>query len=61
MPFSRPIRAAIVVAPLLRAISSLVHTFRFRPLGASFELVDADETFRHILATDVEMGPAACG
>ena len=39
------------------ATTSLVHTFRVRPLGASFELVDADETFRHILATDVEMGP----
>ena len=39
------------------AATSLVHTFRVRPLGASFELVDADETFRHILATDVEMGP----
>ena len=39
------------------AATSLVHTFRVKPLGASFELVDADETFRHILATDVEMGP----
>ena len=39
------------------AATSLVHTFRVRPLGASFELIDADETFRHILATDVEMGP----
>jgi quinoprotein glucose dehydrogenase len=39
------------------AATSLVHTFRIRPRGASFELVDHDETFRHILATDVEMGP----
>ena len=39
------------------AATSLVHTFRIRPLAASFELIDADETFRHILATDVEMGP----
>jgi quinoprotein glucose dehydrogenase len=39
------------------AATSLVHTFRVRPRDATFELVDADETFRHILATDVEMGP----
>lgn len=39
------------------AATSLVHTFRIHPRGASFEIVDHDETFRHILATDVEMGP----
>ena len=38
------------------AATSLVHTFRIRPRGASFEMADHDETFRHILATDVEMG-----
>ena len=39
------------------AATSLVHTFRIRPRGASFEMADHDETFRHVLATDVEVGP----
>jgi len=39
------------------AATSLVHTFRIRPRGAAFEMADHDETFRHVLATDVEVGP----
>lgn len=39
------------------AATSLVHTFRIRPRGGSFEMADHDETFRHVLATDVEVGP----
>jgi quinoprotein glucose dehydrogenase len=39
------------------AVTSCVRTFRVRPQGAAFELCDEEETFRHVLATDVEVGP----
>lgn len=37
--------------------NSGVRTFRSKPKGAFFELVDAEETFWSILATDVDFGP----
>lgn len=37
--------------------NSGVRTFRVQPKGASFELVDAEESFWNVLATDVEFGP----
>ena len=39
------------------AANSSVRTFRVRPKGASFEAFDEEETFKHVLATDVEIGP----
>ena len=39
------------------AANSSVRTFRVRPKGASFEATDEEETFKHVLATDVEIGP----
>ena len=39
------------------AANSSVRTFRMRPKGASFEAIDEEETFKHVLATDVEIGP----
>lgn len=39
------------------AAGSSIRTFRLRPKGASFEPVDEEETFRNVLATDVEVGP----
>ena len=39
------------------AAGSSVNTFRLRPKGASFEAVDEEQTFKNILATDVEVGP----
>ena len=36
---------------------SSVRSFRVRPKGGSFEPVDEEETFRNVLATDVEIGP----
>jgi quinoprotein glucose dehydrogenase len=37
--------------------NSGVHTFKLKPKGASFELVDAEQSFWSVLATDVEFGP----
>jgi quinoprotein glucose dehydrogenase len=37
--------------------NSSVRTFRVRPKGASFEAIDEEETFKHVLATDVDIGP----
>ncbi|WP_425614758.1 PVC-type heme-binding CxxCH protein [Anatilimnocola sp. NA78] len=37
--------------------NSGVRTFKIKPKGASFELVDAEQTFWSVLATDVEFGP----
>jgi quinoprotein glucose dehydrogenase len=39
------------------ATDSGVHTFRLRPKGASFELVDRDHFIWGILATDIKFGP----
>jgi quinoprotein glucose dehydrogenase len=39
------------------AANSSVRTFRVQPKGASFEATDEEETFKHVLATDVEIGP----
>ncbi len=39
------------------APGSSVRSFRVRPDGATFRVCDEEETFRHILATDVEFGP----
>lgn len=39
------------------AAGSGVTTFRLRPRGATFEPFDIEQTFRNILATDVEIGP----
>jgi quinoprotein glucose dehydrogenase len=39
------------------AANSSVRTFRVRPKGASFEAADEEETFKHVLATDVDIGP----
>ena len=39
------------------AAGSAVRTFRLRPKGASFEPYDEEETFKNILATDVDVGP----
>ena len=39
------------------AAGSSVRTFRVRPRGAGFEACDEEETFRNLLATDVEVGP----
>ena len=36
---------------------SSVRSFRVRPKGGSFEPTDEEETFRNVLATDVEIGP----
>lgn len=36
---------------------SSVRSFRLRPKGASFEPFDEEETFKNLLATDVEFGP----
>ena len=36
---------------------SSVRSFRLRPKGASFEPFDEEETFKNVLATDVEFGP----
>ena len=37
--------------------NSGVRTFRVKPKGASFEMVDAEETLWSVLATDVDFGP----
>ncbi len=37
--------------------NSGIRTFRNKPKGATFELVDAEETIWNVLATDVEFGP----
>jgi quinoprotein glucose dehydrogenase len=37
--------------------NSGVRTFRLKPKGATFEVVDAEESFWSILATDVDFGP----
>src|SRR5690606_21004909 len=37
--------------------NSGVRSFRVKPKGASFEMVDAEETLWSILATDVDFGP----
>jgi quinoprotein glucose dehydrogenase len=37
--------------------NSGVRSFRLKPKGASFELVDAEETIWNVLATDVDFGP----
>lgn len=37
--------------------NSGVRTFRLKPSGASFELIDAEESLWKLLATDVEFGP----
>lgn len=37
--------------------NSGVRTFKLKPKGASFELVDAEQSFWSVLATDVEFGP----
>jgi quinoprotein glucose dehydrogenase len=39
------------------AANSSIRTFRVVPRGASFAPADEEETFRHVLATDVEVGP----
>jgi quinoprotein glucose dehydrogenase len=39
------------------AAGSSVRSFRVRPSGGTFQVFDQEETFRHILATDVEFGP----
>jgi len=36
---------------------SSVRSFRLRPKGASFEPYDDEQTFKNVLATDVEFGP----
>lgn len=38
-------------------VGSSVRSFRLRPKGASFEPYDEEETFKNVLATDVEFGP----
>ncbi len=38
-------------------VKSCVRTFRLAPRGGSFEVHDDEETFRNVLATDVEIGP----
>jgi quinoprotein glucose dehydrogenase len=37
--------------------NSGVRSFRLKPKGASFELIDAEETIWNVLATDVDFGP----
>ncbi|QDU29839.1 Quinoprotein glucose dehydrogenase B precursor [Anatilimnocola aggregata] len=37
--------------------NSGVRTFKLKPKGASFEMVDAEQSFWSVLATDVEFGP----
>jgi quinoprotein glucose dehydrogenase len=37
--------------------NSGVRSFRLKPKGASFEMVDAEETLWNVLATDVDFGP----
>jgi quinoprotein glucose dehydrogenase len=37
--------------------NSSIRSFRLRPAGAAFELTDEEQTFRHVLATDVTFGP----
>lgn len=37
--------------------NSGVRSFRVKPKGAFFEVVDAEETLWHVLATDVDFGP----
>jgi len=39
------------------AATSSVRSFRIEPAGSAFAAVDEEETFRHVLATDVEIGP----
>lgn len=39
------------------AAGSVVRTFKVEPAGAFFKVVEAEETLRNILATDVEFGP----
>ncbi|NBV47412.1 MAG: glucose dehydrogenase, partial [Planctomycetia bacterium] len=39
------------------AATSAVRSFRIEPTGSAFAAVDEEETFRHVLATDVEIGP----
>lgn len=39
------------------AANSGIRTFRLRPKGAFFEVIDQEETLWNILATDVEFGP----
>jgi quinoprotein glucose dehydrogenase len=39
------------------AATSAVRSFRIEPAGSAFVAVDEEETFRHVLATDVEIGP----
>ena len=38
-------------------VNSGVRTFRVKPKGASFEMVDAEESIWRVLATDVDFGP----
>ncbi|HEX5106630.1 MAG TPA: PVC-type heme-binding CxxCH protein [Pirellulaceae bacterium] len=38
-------------------VNSGVRSFRVKPKGASFELIDAEETIWNVLATDVDFGP----
>ena len=37
--------------------NSGIRSFRLKPQGASFEMVDAEETLWNVLATDVDFGP----
>lgn len=37
--------------------TSSIRSFRLRPAGAAFAAVDEEQTFRHVLATDVKFGP----
>jgi quinoprotein glucose dehydrogenase len=39
------------------AAGSSVTTFRLRPAGSTFEHADIEQTFKGVLATDVEVGP----
>ena len=39
------------------AATSAVRSFRIEPAGSAFEAVGEEETFRHVLATDVAVGP----
>ncbi|MBU6221600.1 MAG: PQQ-dependent sugar dehydrogenase [Planctomycetes bacterium] len=39
------------------AATSSVRSFRVQPRGGSFVVADEEETFRNLLATDVEVGP----
>ena len=39
------------------AATSSVRSFRIEPAGSAFAALDEEETIRHVLATDVEVGP----